>query len=57
MPKVINVKLTGRLRPGVSAKDIILELLRRMTVKNGVGKIIEYTGSGVETLTYLKDVL
>lgn len=51
MPKVINVKLTGKLRPGVAAKDIILELLKRMTVKNGVGKVIEYTGSGVETLT------
>lgn len=51
MPKVINVRLTGRLRPGVAAKDIILELLRRMTVKNGVGKVIEYTGSGVETLS------
>ncbi|PJI08522.1 MULTISPECIES: aconitate hydratase [Clostridium] len=51
MPKVINVKLTGKLRPGVAAKDIILELLRRMTVKNGVGKVIEYSGSGVETLS------
>lgn len=51
MPQVINVKLTGKLRPGVAAKDIILELLRRMTVKNGVGKVIEYTGSGVKTLS------
>ncbi len=51
MPKVINVKLTGSLRAGVSAKDMILELLRRMTVKNGVGKVIEYTGHGVETLS------
>ncbi|MDP4157710.1 MAG: aconitase family protein, partial [Bacillota bacterium] len=51
MPKVINVKLTGKLGPGVAAKDIILELLKRMTVKNGVGKVIEYTGPGVETLT------
>ncbi|MFB9760288.1 aconitate hydratase [Ectobacillus funiculus] len=51
MPKVINVKLTGKLYPGVAAKDIILELLKRMTVKNGVGKIIEYTGPGVETLS------
>ncbi|WP_411682294.1 aconitate hydratase [Clostridium thailandense] len=51
MPKVINVKLTGKLKPGVAAKDIILELLRIMTVKNGVGKVIEYTGPGVETLS------
>ncbi|OAA90726.1 aconitate hydratase [Clostridium ljungdahlii] len=51
MPKVINVKLTGKLRAGVAAKDIILELLRRMTVKNGVGKVVEYSGSGVETLS------
>lgn len=51
MPRVINVKLTGKLRTGVAAKDIILELLRRMTVKNGVGKVIEYSGSGVETLS------
>ncbi|AZV57476.1 aconitate hydratase [Clostridium sp. AWRP] len=51
MPKVINVKLTGKLTAGVAAKDIILELLRRMTVKNGVGKVVEYSGSGVETLS------
>ncbi|AGF58167.1 aconitate hydratase [Clostridium saccharoperbutylacetonicum] len=51
MPEVINVRLTGQLRAGVAAKDIILELLRRMTVKNGVGKVIEYTGPGVETLS------
>ena len=51
MPKVVNVKLTGRLRPFVSAKDIILEVLRRMTVKGGVGKVIEYTGDGVRSLS------
>ncbi|PKM47208.1 MAG: aconitate hydratase [Firmicutes bacterium HGW-Firmicutes-8] len=51
MPKVVNVKLTGQLNPWVSAKDIILELLRIMTVKGGVGKIIEYSGEGVKTLT------
>ena len=51
MPKVVNVKLTGQLNPWVSAKDIILELLRIMTVKGGVGKIIEYSGQGVKTLT------
>lgn len=51
MPKIINVKLKGRLKPFVSAKDIILELLRRLSVKGGVGKILEYSGDGVETLT------
>ncbi len=51
MPKVVNVKLTGELQPFVSAKDVILELLRQMTVKGGVGKVIEYSGSGVKTLT------
>lgn len=50
-PKVVNVELTGALRPGVSAKDIILEVLRRMTVKGGVGKVIEYTGEALSTLT------
>lgn len=51
MPEIIRVKLTGALRPWVSAKDIILELLRRLTVKGGVGKIFEYSGEGVKTLT------
>ena len=51
MPKVVNVRLTGRLKPFVSAKDIILEVLRRMTVKGGVGKVIEYTGEGVKSLS------
>ena len=51
MPKVVLVKLTGKLQPWVSAKDIILELLRRLTVKGGVGKIIEYGGPGVKTLS------
>lgn len=51
MPKVVNVKLTGKLKPFVTAKDIILEVLRRLTVKGGVGKVIEYTGEGVKTLT------
>jgi aconitate hydratase len=50
MPYVINVRLTGSLKYGAAAKDIILELLRRMTVKGGVGKIIEYSGPGVLTL-------
>lgn len=51
MPKVVNVKLTGRLQPFVSAKDIILELLRRLTVKGGIGKIFEYTGDGIKALS------
>lgn len=51
MPKIVNVRLEGRLNPYVSAKDVILELLRILTVKGGVGKIFEYTGSGVKTLT------
>ena len=50
-PKVINVKLTGRLRPWVSAKDVILYVLQQLTVKGGVGKIVEYTGDGVKTLS------
>ncbi|MBI5886563.1 MAG: aconitate hydratase [Deltaproteobacteria bacterium] len=50
-PKVVLVNLKGKLKPWVSAKDIILELLRRMTVKGGVGKIIEYGGPGVASLT------
>lgn len=51
MPQVVNVKLTGNLQPWVSAKDIILEVLRIVTVKGGVGKIFEYTGPGVATLS------
>ncbi|CAG1065487.1 partial aconitate hydratase, partial [uncultured bacterium] len=50
-PKVVLVNLKGKLKPWVSAKDIILELLRRMTVKGGVGKVIEYGGEGVKSLT------
>jgi predicted aconitate hydratase len=50
MPKVIGVKLTGGLRPFVSAKDVILEVLRIKTVKGGVGCVFEYFGPGVETL-------
>ena len=50
-PKVVGVKLTGKLPPWVSAKDIILELLRRVDVKGGVGKVFEYFGPGVKTLT------
>ncbi len=49
-PRVVLVNLKGKLKPWVSAKDVILELLRRMTVKGGVGKIIEYGGEGVKSL-------
>ena len=51
MPKVVLVKLTGKLQPFVSAKDVILELLRRLTVKGGVGRIFEYGGEGVASLS------
>lgn len=51
MPRIVKVNLTGKLGPWVSAKDIILELLRRLTVKGGVGRIFEYSGDGVKTLT------
>ncbi|WP_195604495.1 aconitate hydratase [Clostridium tyrobutyricum] len=51
MPKIVKVNLTGKLGPWVTAKDIILEMLRRLTVKGGVGKIFEYTGEGVNTLS------
>lgn len=51
MPEVVNVYLTGKLKPFVTAKDVILEVLRRLTVKGGVGKIIEYTGPGVASLS------
>lgn len=51
MPKVVNVRLDGKLQPGVSAKDVILEMLRRETVKGGVGKIYEYTGEGLDCLS------
>lgn len=51
MPKVVEVRLENRLGPWVQAKDIILELLRRRDVKGGVGRIFEFTGPGVETLS------
>ncbi len=51
MPSVVKVNLTGKLRPMVSAKDVILKLLEILSVKGGVGKIIEYAGEGVKTLT------
>lgn len=51
MPKVVEVRLCGKLRSNATAKDVILEVLRRLTVKGGVGKVIEYTGDGVKTLS------
>ena len=50
-PKVVGIRLTGRLPYAVAAKDIILEVLRRLSVKGGVGKVMEYIGPGVATLT------
>ncbi|MDO9534751.1 MAG: aconitate hydratase [Bacillota bacterium] len=50
-PKIIGVKLTGRLKPMVAAKDVILEVLRILGVKGGVGKALEYFGPGVKTLS------
>ena len=51
MPKIVKVNLTGKLSPWVAAKDIILEVLRRLTVKGGVNKIFEYAGDGLKTLS------
>ena len=51
MPTIVNVELTGKLQRGVAAKDIILEVLRQCTVKGGVNKVFEYSGSGISTLT------
>jgi predicted aconitate hydratase len=50
MPKVLGVELLGRLQPGVAAKDIIFEILQRLTVKGGIGRILEYHGPGVASL-------
>jgi aconitate hydratase len=51
LPRIVQVVLTGQLRPWVAAKDVILELLRQLTVRGGFGKIFEYAGPGVATLT------
>jgi aconitate hydratase len=51
MPKIVNIHLTGKLPDFVSAKDVILEVLRRLDVKGGVGKVLEYTGPGIKTLS------
>ena len=50
MPKIVKVNLIGQLQPLVSAKNVVLELLRRVSVKGGVGKVFEYGGSGIATL-------
>ena len=50
-PQVVKVELTGALQPWVAAKDVILEVLKRLSVKGGVGKVIEYCGEGVKTLS------
>ena len=50
MPKILGVELHGRLQPGVTAKDIIFEILRQLSVKGGVGRILEYYGPGVLNL-------
>ncbi len=49
-PQIVGVRLTGRLQPWVASKDIILEMLRRLSVKGGFGKIFEYHGPGIECL-------
>ena len=51
MPKVYGIKLTGKLSPWVSARDVLLEVLRRLSVKGGVGYVMEYFGQGVEELS------
>ncbi len=50
-PKIVKVNLTGKLSPWCAAKDVILEVLKRLSVKGGVGKVIEYCGEGVKTLS------
>ena len=50
-PKIVKIELVGKLRPWVSAKDVILEVLRRLSVKGCVGKVMEYVGEGVKTLS------
>ena len=51
MPKVVKVNLTGHLKPGCNAKEVILEMLRRVGIKGGLGKVFEYVGPGARTLT------
>ncbi|CAC9932342.1 putative aconitate hydratase [Aedoeadaptatus nemausensis] len=51
VPKILNIKLSGKLRPGVNAKDVILTILGKKTVKGGTGYIVEYSGDGVKNLS------
>ena len=51
VPKIVNIKFSGKLNKWVSAKDVILYVLQKLTVKGGVGKIIEYSGEGIESLS------
>jgi aconitate hydratase len=51
MPEIVKINLAGTLQPWVAAKDIVLEVLRRMTIKGGVGRIVEYGGDGIKSLT------
>ncbi len=51
VPEIVNVRLNGKLRPGVASKDVILEILRRISVKGGLGKIMEFSGEGVAELS------
>lgn len=50
MPRIINVNLTGKLNPGINSKEIILEMLRRVTIKGGLGNVYEYTGDALKYL-------
>lgn len=50
MPRIINVKLTGKLKPGCNAKEVILEMLRRVSIRGGLGNVYEYTGPGAAML-------
>ncbi len=51
MPKVLNVELTGKLNKGCASKDVILHIIKQLTVKGGVDRVVEYTGEGVATLS------
>lgn len=51
MPEIVKVELKGKLKPGVTSKDIILEVLKRFTVKGGINRVFEYVGEGVKSLS------
>ncbi|WP_334305906.1 aconitase family protein [Caminicella sporogenes] len=51
MPKVLNIELKGKLNPWISAKDVILHILKKLTVKGGVGYVIEYSDDGIKELS------